>query len=166
MTLADAAHGTVSEEVFGELLSQIFSAIVSTGDHSVADADAPITKGLPNRIPQQGRMVAGITIGGDWEGKVEVIASQQTAANLATLMHGEADPDMEDCTDALGEVANIIAGNAKGLIEGENQLGLPQVDVNEEEDSDHGLDERWTWYASLEVGLITVHLVLNQASTT
>lgn len=160
MTLADAANGTVSEEIFGELLSQIFGAIVSTGDHSVQFQSGvnPDEGVLPARVPQQGQMVANIAIRGDWTGCVSVVATQQTANKLATLMHGEPNPDLEDCSDALGEIANIVAGNAKGLVEGENSLGLPEVEVGGVVGVSQENEEIWTWYASLEVGLITVHM--------
>ncbi|MCA9169141.1 MAG: chemotaxis protein CheX [Planctomycetales bacterium] len=53
--------------------------------------------------------------------------------------------DPSEISDAIGEVANIIGGSVKGLVEGESQLSLPEVTTVSRRDydfkrSDHCVD--------------------------
>ena len=57
--------------------------------------------------------------------------SDETALQLASGLLGEDITELDaDCTDAIGEVANMIAGNAKTDFPGENNaISVPTVVV-------------------------------------
>jgi chemotaxis protein CheX len=77
-----------------------------------------------------GRTLTGtVQISGCWEGAVMVRASHAHARLLAATMFGAepADLDDEEVRDALGETANMVGGNVKGLLAGDGTLSLPTV---------------------------------------
>jgi chemotaxis protein CheX len=74
---------------------------------------------------------ASVAIRGEWEGVVVVRCSEPLARRAAAAMWGVA-PDAADraqVDDALGELANMIAGNLKALIPPPSALGLPEADL-------------------------------------
>lgn len=72
---------------------------------------------------------AAIAIHGAWEGAVEVRLSPALARLAAAEMCGAAADTLADdqVRDAVGEVANMIGGNLKGLVPAPARLGLPLV---------------------------------------
>ncbi|GAA1882810.1 chemotaxis protein CheX [Lapillicoccus jejuensis] len=81
---------------------------------------------VPHRDPQE-PVGARIRITGGWDGVVVLRMSwtfaEQLAHRLFLLPDGTAvDADL---LDVLGEVVNIVGGNVKALLPGDNQLSLP-----------------------------------------
>jgi chemotaxis protein CheX len=71
---------------------------------------------------------AAVSISGGWEGTVTVELTAATAETLAGTMLGIEGPlDDDDVADAVGELANMIGGNIKGLMPGPSVLTLPVV---------------------------------------
>jgi len=72
---------------------------------------------------------AVIGIGGDSKGVVVISFSETIAMELTSLLSDlKAPPTTEDMIDTLGEVVNIIAGNAKkGLEEYRLVISLPSI---------------------------------------
>lgn len=74
---------------------------------------------------------ATISIGGTWTATLEVTVSttlaQQFAASLLGMEPGEM--EVADIEDALGELANVVGGNVKGLLDESiaSTLSLPVV---------------------------------------
>jgi chemotaxis protein CheX len=71
-----------------------------------------------------------VAISGDWDGVVSFTCPEAAAREITRTMHaldGGAGVSSEDVVDALGEIANVIGGQVKSLLVGENRLGLPQV---------------------------------------
>ncbi len=70
-----------------------------------------------------------IGLSGDVTGCVVVNLSKDIALELASSLLGEEMQEIdEDCTDAIGEVANMIAGNAKtDFPSGNNSISVPSV---------------------------------------
>lgn len=70
-----------------------------------------------------------VCITGSWCGAITIECSSVAARRAAGAMFGmapeEASP--EEVNDAMGEVANIIGGNLKGLLQGPVSLSLPTV---------------------------------------
>jgi chemotaxis protein CheX len=58
-----------------------------------------------------------------------VLASDELAARIASGMFGAEAGELsdEEILDAMGELVNIIGGNAKGIIDCECRLSLPCV---------------------------------------
>ena len=83
----------------------------------------------PSR-PEQG-VAATISIDGAWKATLEVTLSEPLARRFAAAMLSD-DPgalELDDITDAIGELANIVGGNVKGLLDDEldPRLSLPTV---------------------------------------
>lgn len=72
---------------------------------------------------------ARVTITGEWDGSLVVNCPERLSREVATAMLqvNEADLTMGTVFDAVGEVANMTAGNVKNLIEGLCRLTTPTV---------------------------------------
>jgi chemotaxis protein CheX len=83
--------------------------------------------------PAEGQplLTATVPIRGAWEGSVSLRCPPALARDLAASLfdQGEGGAAVGDAEvhDALGELANIIGGNLKGLLSGPCRLGLPTV---------------------------------------
>lgn len=72
---------------------------------------------------------SSINIKGSWDASVQVIATKKLAERIACcmfMMEAEELSD-EETGDAMGEVANIIGGNVKGIAQEDCLLSLPCV---------------------------------------
>lgn len=77
-----------------------------------------------------GSALAGaVHIGGAWEGAVVLSCPEPFARRAAATMFSLDEPEVQsaDVTDALGELANMVAGNIKGLLPEPCVLSLPTV---------------------------------------
>lgn len=74
-------------------------------------------------------MAACAQIGGDWQLEVLLYCSKALAQNAAGVMFvtEPAKTSAADVQDTLCELINIIAGNVKGVLSGNNHLSLPRV---------------------------------------
>ncbi len=83
---------------------------------------------LDAKQPSPG-VTSWVCITGSWCGAITIECSSAAARRAAGAMFGmapeEASP--EEVHDAMGEVANIIGGNLKGLLQGPVSLSLPTV---------------------------------------
>lgn len=87
--------------------------------------------------PAPGAPVAGrvytscVNISGGWDGSVHLVIPQVLAGAVAASMFGMEIDDLTEAeiTDAVGELANVVGGNVKGLIEDPCSLSLPTVTV-------------------------------------
>jgi chemotaxis protein CheX len=72
---------------------------------------------------------AAVHLTGEWQGAVVVACDSAYGRDAAAAMFG-GEPDSvddEEFGDALGELANVIAGNVKPLLSGAANLSLPTV---------------------------------------
>ncbi len=76
-----------------------------------------------------------IGFSGDAAGSVALCLGFDTASTVATAFAGtEISPEHEDFGDALGELANMVAGGAKAKLEGFNvNISLPNVVIGEDQ---------------------------------
>ncbi len=86
---------------------------------------------LKNGVEQQFAVSATIGISGTIAGTIVLGFPQQVAMEVAAALAGSPMTSLDqDCVDALGEVANMIAGSAKSKFPaGSNTLSLPHVSV-------------------------------------
>lgn len=72
---------------------------------------------------------SSIEISGDWNAEVRVIASADLASQIACAMFDVDADEISNCEihDAMGEIVNVIGGNAKGIVDADCQLSLPCV---------------------------------------
>ena len=70
-----------------------------------------------------------VSISGSWSGTITIGCSMAAARRAAAAMFGVTPEEAseEEVRDAMGEVANIIGGNLKGMLQGHSTLSLPTV---------------------------------------
>jgi chemotaxis protein CheX len=86
---------------------------------------------MPGGLPDDA-VSSWVEVVGPWTGSVVLTASRSTAEQLARCLLKEHAPpvlDDEDIEDALGELANVVGGNVKGVLPGPSVLGLPEIGV-------------------------------------
>ena len=71
-----------------------------------------------------------IGIDGDWQSQIFVFCANGLSQRIASSMFMTEPDDLTDgeIGDAIGELVNILGGNVKGVLPGENSLSLPSVD--------------------------------------
>jgi len=76
-----------------------------------------------------------IGISGEVTGSVVINLSEKTALQLASALLGEQLSELdEDCVDAIGEIANMVAGSAKnGFPVANTALSVPTVVIGKHE---------------------------------
>lgn len=74
-------------------------------------------------------LVASLQCSGEWKGIVNLSCSPRFAREAASIMFGkhQLEVNNEDVNNAIGELANVVAGNIKSMLPGECQLSLPSV---------------------------------------
>jgi chemotaxis protein CheX len=90
--------------------------------------DVPLHPGGAAAPRDDSTVTAIVNIDGAWHGAVLVrcpfaLASLVTAA----MFQSDAEPSFEEVSDALGEVANMVAGNVKALLPQPSAISLPTV---------------------------------------
>ncbi len=69
-----------------------------------------------------------VHIEGTWQGAVLVQLPLSLATTLTgAMLQGEEAPDAEEVRDAIGELANMMAGNLKALLPQPSRISLPAV---------------------------------------
>ncbi len=100
--------------------------------------DVPLKLGKPflkkDRLPPN-EISAIIGLSGSVTGCVVINMSQKIAFELVSALVGDEVTELDDdCTDAIGEIANMIAGNAKTDFPGENNsISVPSVIIGQHE---------------------------------
>lgn len=74
-------------------------------------------------------LTGSVAITGDWDVMLLIEVPEALALDLASTMFAmdQADLSQDDVFDTLGEMANMVGGNVKGLIPGNTQLSLPTI---------------------------------------
>ncbi len=106
--------------ILQESIEEVFSMMVGTPVALAAKQDLP-----------PGKQIAGVIgIGGAFTAVLSLRCSAACAGKIAGQMLGVADEgDIKQCTDAIGEICNMVAGNfkAKAGHEADCMLSLPSV---------------------------------------
>ena len=96
--------------------------------------NVPFSLGKPslktgNEVPHEISSIIGLS--GNVSGSVVISLSRNIAYQLVSSLLGEDISELnEDCTDAIGEIANMIAGNAKtDFPSNNNSISVPSVVV-------------------------------------
>lgn len=106
-----------------QLLDQIWESLTDTP--AVLDFSTPEFS-VPDGTPL---ISAAVHLRGDWDGTVRILCTDAMAERIAGHMLAQPTAALirDDVNDALGEVANIIGGNVKSLLDGVEKLSLPEV---------------------------------------
>lgn len=90
--------------------------------------ELPLERDNPQSCPLAPFITAVVVLDGSFDGAIEVGCGPTMARRITQAMFAnEQQPTTEDIGDALGEVANMIAGNLKSALPGHNSIGLPIV---------------------------------------
>ncbi len=108
------------EQELVEVIQDVWSAVLGV------DAESCLQAGVPTDMEQ---MCARVAITGDWEGTLMLACPESISRLAASIMFAvepeEATP--QDLSDAMGELINVIAGNARGLYGESTSISLPDV---------------------------------------
>ena len=99
--------------------------IVALVWQTVLGGEAPPRAGTP--APLDAVQVAELGIQGAWNGTFELEADPAFARAAAAALFGTDGADAAEQEEALREVANMLAGNAKALLPGPSTLSIPAV---------------------------------------
>lgn len=91
--------------------------------------DLPMARVNPDRMTADSPLVTGFVIlEGEFDGAILVRCPQGLAVRLTDIMFGsEGPPAQSDIRDAIGELANMMAGNIKAVLPHPSRIGLPVV---------------------------------------
>jgi chemotaxis protein CheX len=96
------------------------------------DGNSPLVPAV-GALDDADAVSASVSVTGSWQGHVVVSCSVAASRNAASALMGVGvdDVTVDDVSDAVGELANIIGGNVKSLLPQPCALSLPQVVVEE-----------------------------------
>jgi chemotaxis protein CheX len=109
-----------SSEELAELVEEVWRSFLD--DEIVVEHAPPAEKAAR-------RLVAWVSITGDWTGHVEVLTTPEGAEGIAASMFQTPAAELApaEVADAFGEIANMVGGGVKGMVGVQTALSLPQV---------------------------------------
>ena len=109
-----------SAEELAELVEEVWRSFLD--DEIVSGLESPVETDAD-------RMVAWVSITGEWTGHLQVqttpAGARGIAANMFQMESDEVSAD--EIADAFGEIANMVGGGVKGMVGVHTALSLPQV---------------------------------------
>src|SRR4249919_3505553 len=108
----------VTVEDLGQIVTDIWTSMLGFPVESRSD---------PVEVNGSRNLSASVQISGGWDGTVLVSCSEDLARRAAAAMFDAEEASDEEMRDALGEIANMTAGNVKSHIEAYCRLSLPMV---------------------------------------
>src|SRR5262245_51784995 len=114
------ASGPISPEVFQQIVDAFVTA-TTTAVGEWVDTDVLVRSAtLSSPAPTPGTILARIDLDGERLRQLTMSFPPSTAVALARLALRDAavDPDLDLVRDCTGEIANIVAGQAKALLAG------------------------------------------------
>jgi chemotaxis protein CheX len=88
----------------------------------------PIDIGEAGNLGEDPHVTCLVHLHGAFRGAVMIECSEALGSLLtAAMLQTEAPPDTADMSDALGELANVFAGNIKALLAQPSSISLPTV---------------------------------------
>ncbi|HTG46460.1 MAG TPA: chemotaxis protein CheX [Actinomycetota bacterium] len=108
----------VTTDDIGQIVTDIWTTMLG---FPVASRSDPVD------VNGDRNLSASVQISGGWDGTVLVSCPEQLARRAAAAMFDAEEASDEEMRDALGEIANMTAGNVKSHIEAYCRLSLPMV---------------------------------------
>jgi chemotaxis protein CheX len=114
----------VSAQDLREVTEEVWESFINPD----GDPAAGRLRAVPAPVRPSG-VWATVSVAGAWHGAIVVSCSPAAASRLASVLLDLPEPRVTDVDveDALGELANIIGGNIKGLLPGPSRLSLPRI---------------------------------------
>ena len=118
------------------------------------------SSGAPTNAVREGHIVSQVSIHGAWDGTVLIRWTPTAAHYAARVLYQSDTPSAEEVRDLVGEMANIVGGNLKGLLPGPSWLSLPVVRHCECGDATNpvAVHEAWFECAGEPVGVRVVEM--------
>ena len=103
--------------------------LIETAWHSVLGLELSTDPDLMDPMSHHHTVAASVQISGGWNGALVVFCQADLGRRVAAIMFDVENGELavELVQDAMGELANIIGGGIKGLVDGECHLSLPTV---------------------------------------
>lgn len=120
ITNSDCQNARISADDIAQMASDLFTAML----------EMPFNTKLQTPFkPTTSAIQSTIQIDGDWTAEFRVIAPLKLASLIACAMFrlNEDEISKRDIFDAMGEIVNVIGGNAKGIVDGNCKLSLPSA---------------------------------------
>lgn len=110
----------IDQEHVAELVYNVWATMLNQDPVSVEAESVQVPAPL---------VTACLNITGDWEGAVLIQCAKTYAGELAASMFemGADEVSLEEVSDAMGELVNMVGGNFKSLLPGTCQISLPTV---------------------------------------
>lgn len=90
--------------------------------------EIPLEAGQAASLDPHPTVTSVVHIDGAWQGAVVLRCPMALAATLtAAMFQADVEPEADDIRDALGELANMVAGNVKALLPEPCGISLPAV---------------------------------------
>lgn len=90
--------------------------------------ELPLEDGRAATLDQDATVTSVVHIDGAWRGAVVLRCPMALAAAVtAAMFQADVEPEADDIRDALGELANMVAGNVKALLPEPCGISLPAV---------------------------------------
>jgi hypothetical protein len=102
--------------------------------------------GAPAKVVREDHIVSQVSIHGAWDGTVFIRWTPTAAHNAARLLYQSDTPSAEEVRDLIGEMANIVGGNLKGLLPGPSWLSLPIVEHSPGTDIANAVAVHEAWF--------------------
>jgi len=115
-----ATSQLIDEATVRGIADESWFALIGEDEHLV-----PVPEPLPAEV-----VSSWVRVSGPWNGTVVLTVGRGTATELTRALLKQHAPEVlepEDVEDALGELANVVGGNVKGVLPAPSLLGLPQV---------------------------------------
>ena len=122
-TSSTAELSPVDADGLAEIVTFVWDVFVG-GDIAYLPESAPGTPKIDDGV------CTSISIGGCWTATIIARVSDELARHIAASLLGMDHSELDDelINDAIGELANVVGGNVKGLLAGEgSSLSLPVI---------------------------------------
>lgn len=108
----------ITEDLLERIVAEVWSIQLGLDSRPVP---------VPNQPPEH-VVAMRVRISGSWDGHVTVSAGDVAARKIAQAIFGSELDELtpRDLADGIGEVANIVGGNARILLDGKTFIGLPE----------------------------------------
>ena len=136
----NSSEVVVSDEALEEMTRSVAETLLNTSLEPIP-SHAPLSA-------DERAMFAWVSISGAWAGSVMIGCSEGLAKHAAGTMF-DIPPEnttSSDVADAVGELANVLGGNVKGLVPGPSALSLPTVSGQRGADVSAELVSRELWF--------------------
>lgn len=113
-----------------EQITQITTEVLG----SMLDTEVATIEPLSDFSTSTNMVQATVFVEGNWQAELRIIATQELAKQIACAMFSTSVDDLseEEVSDAFREIANVIGGNLKGVVEsevgGSCELSIPRVE--------------------------------------